>query len=62
MSRRLHGMIRVGKRNAEGRHALGYGLRLGYWPCLKAPYVQIAFHRWRLEVWFGLPSYLGGEP
>jgi hypothetical protein len=49
--------IRAGKRNAAGKYALGYGLRVGYWPCLEAPYVQVAFHRWRIEAWFGLPSY-----
>jgi hypothetical protein len=57
---RFHAAVRVGKRNAEGHYALAYGLRLGYWPCLKAPYIQVAFHRWRIEVWLGLPSYLRG--
>ena len=56
--RRFRAAVRTGKRNGEGRYALGYGLRFGYWPCLRAPYAQLAFHRWRLELWFGLPSYL----
>jgi hypothetical protein len=56
--RRFHAAIRVGKRSPLGKYVLGYGLRVGYWPCLKAPYVQIAFHRWRVEIWHGEPSHL----
>jgi hypothetical protein len=55
---RFHGAVRTGKASPEGRYALAYGLRFGYWPCLRAPYVQVAVHHWRLEIWFGLPSYL----
>lgn len=36
---------------------LSFGFRVGYWPCLKGPYVQIVFAGYRLEVWWGLPSY-----
>jgi hypothetical protein len=52
--------LRIGVRKStrgEAGYALGYGLRIGYWPCLLAPYVQIAFHHWRVEIWHGLPSY-----
>ena len=58
MTMRIRAATRTGKCSAEGRYTLAYGLRLGYWPCLKAPYIQVAFHRWRFELWFGLPSYL----
>jgi hypothetical protein len=58
---RFRTAIRAGKRSPEGRYALAYGLRIGYWPCLRAPYVQLAFHRWRIEAWYGLPSYLAQE-
>jgi hypothetical protein len=42
-SKKLHAMIREGTRGEPG-YALGYGVRVGYWPCLCAPYIQIAFH------------------
>lgn len=57
---RLRHAIRSNKLSPQGKPSLGYGLRMGYWPCLQAPYLQIAIHRWRVEVWRGLPSYRGG--
>jgi hypothetical protein len=43
----------------DQRHAQTLGLRLGYWPCLRAPYVsvEVGSHRW--DLWWGLPSYEG---
>jgi hypothetical protein len=49
-------MVRMSTRGAAG-YAIGYGLKVGYWPCLRAPYIEVAFHRWRLDLWYGLPSY-----
>lgn len=37
-----------------------YGLRVGYWPCLQAPFIELAFHKKRYEVWYGLRSYQVG--
>jgi hypothetical protein len=53
---RIHLMIRPSK-HGEAGSALNYGLRVGYWPCLRAPFIQIAFHKWLVELWFGYPSY-----
>jgi hypothetical protein len=39
-------MLRMSTRGDAG-YAIGYGLKVGYWPCLRAPYIEIAFHRWR---------------
>jgi hypothetical protein len=58
--RKLHIMVRPSRRGVAGQ-AIGYGLKVGYWPCLKAPFVQLALHRWIVDVWFGLPSYRGGR-
>lgn len=33
------------------------GLRVGYWPCLQAPFVQVTVGSHIFEVWFGLESY-----
>lgn len=56
--RRFRRQLIRNRQSPEGRTALGFGIRIGYWPCLKAPYVQIAFALWRLDLWHGLPSYL----
>jgi len=40
-----------------GRRVTEFGLRVGFWPCLKAPFVTVTFWRWRFDMWLGLPSY-----
>lgn len=55
--RRLRTKLQRNRRSDSGVTALGFGVRIGYWPCLKAPYVQFAVAFWRLDVWHGLPSY-----
>lgn len=40
---------------------VSFGFRIGYWPCLKAPYLQIVFAGWRCDFWYGLPSYRYGK-
>jgi hypothetical protein len=52
--RRFRFFIERTKRSPEGRHAHGYGLRIGYWPCVKGPYLQVAFAIWRADLWHGL--------
>jgi hypothetical protein len=49
---RLRAMVRRSTRGKPG-YAIGYGLRVGYWPCLRA--------HWRIEIWYGLPSYRAAE-
>ena len=49
------------KRNKRGEPHVALGARIGYWPCLKAPYVQASFFLWRIEVWYGYPSYWKAE-
>jgi len=61
-SRCLRYAIRPNKLGPQGTPSLGYGFRFGYWPCLQGPYLQLAIHQWRIEVWFGLPSYRGSAP
>lgn len=36
---------------------VAFGVRLGYWPCLQAPFLQVNFWTWRAEVWYGYESY-----
>lgn len=54
---RPRGQVRRLKRSADGRQSLGVGVRVGYWPCLNAPYVHLTLGPWRVEGWIGLPSY-----
>jgi hypothetical protein len=55
-ARRIRLMVRPTP-HGEAGSALNYGLRVGYWPCLRAPFIQIAIHKWLVELWFGYPSY-----
>ena len=59
--RRLRWSARPGteKRGEDGRvlAVRAFGVKLGYWPCLKAPFVEVAFGRRRYDLWYGLPSY-----
>ena len=53
MLRRLSGRNRA---SADGKTAIGFGFRIGYWPCLRAPYVQCTFLFWHFELWHGYAS------
>lgn len=56
--RKLRAQIHHNKRDLGGVPSVGFGSRVGYWPCLRAPYVQIAFLFWRVDIWHGLASHL----
>lgn len=45
--------IRRHRRSYEGRSAWSLGARIGCWPCLKAPFVQISALFWVIEIWHG---------
>ena len=34
-----------------------FGVRVGYWPCLRGPYLELSVNTRRLDIWFGLASY-----
>lgn len=36
---------------------VSFGIRFGYWPCLEAPFFELAFGVWRWQIWFGYESY-----
>jgi hypothetical protein len=52
--RSWHLQVRRNKAAFDGRVALGFGLRAGYWPCLRAPFVQLQFFRWNVSLWHGV--------
>lgn len=39
------------------KEAYMLGIKIGYWPCLKAPFVQWTMWQHRIDIWYGLPSY-----
>lgn len=55
-SRKLHIELAETRRSPDGKLAFELGLKFGYWPCLKAPFVAIALGYRRLDIWHGLPS------
>jgi hypothetical protein len=58
---RLRFRIRENERSPEGQPVIAFGVRIGYWPCVIAPFVQVAAFAWRFEVWYGLPPKPGKE-
>lgn len=54
--RRLRCTIRETHRNGN-LVTKAFGLAIGYWPCLRAPYIQITVWTRRIEFWYGHPSY-----
>ncbi len=47
--------IRHARRSPGGRPVLAFGVRVGYWPCMGAAFVELAFASWRFEAWAGRP-------
>lgn len=43
--------IRINRVSEEGKPVHAYGLRLGYWPCKKAPFAQLGLGKRTYEVW-----------
>jgi hypothetical protein len=50
-------MVRGNSRSVNGTPAFGLGLRFGYWPCLRGPFVTLGLGYVNIDIWFGLPSY-----
>lgn len=46
-------MVRVNKESATGRPTWALGGRVGYWPCVQGPFLQLTAGRKHLSVWWG---------
>lgn len=44
------------KARYDGVISIGFGQRIGYWPCLRGPFFTVSFLFWRVHLWYGLPS------
>lgn len=58
--RSIHAQLRHSRTAPRsGQHAYAFGARIGYWPCLRAPFVVLDIAKWRAEVWYGDPPREG---
>lgn len=46
------------KTSPTGTHVWALGLKVGYWPCLRAPFISLCVGNRIVDLWCGLPSYL----
>lgn len=58
MSRQIHLTISRSKTSPQGTHVQSLGLKIGYWPCLRAPFISLCVSHLIIDLWWGLPSYL----
>ena len=49
-------VIRGFKESKDKEKGWAVGIRMGYWPCMKAYYFQVAFGVRRISVWYGGPE------
>lgn len=56
--RDLHFTISKAKTSPEGKPVQALGIKVGYWPCLKAPFVSLCVSNRIIDLWWGEPSYL----
>lgn len=52
-----HVVLARQRANINGVHAQSFGLRFGWWPCLRGPFVRVHFFCWTLDLWWGFPTY-----
>ncbi len=57
VKRRLHLELNTTRPSQDGKHAFELGAKVGYWPCLRGPFISIQLGFRRLDFWCGLPSY-----
>lgn len=53
--------VRSQRRREDGRPVLSLGVRVGYWPCLRAPFIRLDLGPRIVEVWVGWPSYFAKD-
>lgn len=46
------------KTSPQGRHVWSLGAKVGYWPCLRAPFASLLVGNRIIDLWWGLESYL----
>lgn len=56
--KRLHLTVSRTKTRDDGAYVQAIGVRIGYWPCLRAPFVSVNVGNRIVDLWWGLDSYL----
>lgn len=54
--KRLRAKITRSGSAPDGRRVVSFGARIGFWPCLGGPFVQVTIATRRYTVWVGRPS------
>lgn len=49
MGNLVHFARRLTAKGRDGKHVTHFGMRVGYWPCLRAPFIEFGFGRWVFE-------------
>lgn len=57
VTRRFRVHHRRTRKSLTGRHAVGLGISVGWWPCYGSPYLKLDVASHKLAFWFGPPSY-----
>ena len=55
--RRFRLVWRYTNKSVDGIGVIKIGVCCGYWPCLKAPYLQFSIGIRILDLWYGYESY-----
>jgi hypothetical protein len=63
--RSFHVDSRAGKKSVapDGSKlaARSFGVKFGYWPCFRAPFIEIAIDKRRYAAWYGYSGYAEAE-
>lgn len=52
-------MVYHNYRSPEGYRAWSFGVRIGFWPCLMAPFISFSTGPVSLDFWLGYPPING---
>ena len=46
-------LLQKNKRDLNGTPTVAFGIRCGWWPCLRAFFLQLQFGWWHFAIWLG---------
>lgn len=53
----IHGSVTKTPLSPASKPVRAFGVKVGYWPCLRGPFVQVTIWTRNYQIWYGLPSY-----
>jgi len=51
---RFRFVIHKSKTSSKGKHAIGFGLCIGHWPCSESVFIQLRFGIYVIDWWHGM--------